>query len=156
MGGNFLKSVLHNFGVVAVGFGFAFIGRGIDYLFGADAFHSLFSVIAGLLLMSIGFLIRVWATYLFYQARMKVVSLEPQTNLITSGPFRYSRNPLYVGGNLFIFLGADLVLGTTAGIALTAANLIAVDLMIRREEKQLARNFGEEWTRYRHQVPRWF
>jgi len=56
---------------------------------------------------------------------------------------------------VFIFLGAVLVLGSPSGIALTGLNVLLVDFMIRREEKQLERQFGEEWVRYRNQVRRW-
>ena len=151
-----LKSVLHNTGVVIVGFGFALLGRAIDSVLGVSGFRSVFATAVGLLLVSIGFLLRVWATYLFYERRMKVISLVPQRALITSGPYRLSRNPLYLGGNLFVFLGAVLVLGSPSGIALTAVNIILVDLMIRREEKQLAQEFGEAWLQYRGRVRRWF
>lgn len=152
---NVIKSVLHNLGVVAVGFGFAFLGRGIDFLLGISDFHSISMIIIGSLLMTIGFLIRVWATYYFYQRRMKVISLVPQRQLITGGPYRFSRNPLYVGGNLFIFLGGVLVLGSPSGIVLTAINLVAVDFMIRREERQIKREFGDEWIRYSRGVRPW-
>jgi protein-S-isoprenylcysteine O-methyltransferase Ste14 len=63
--------------------------------------------------------------------------------------------PLYLGGNVFMFLGATLVLGTPSGVVLTIAHLPIVDWMMRREEKQLAQKFGEEWTRYTHKVRRW-
>ena len=152
---NLLKSVLHNLGVVFVGFAFALLGRSIDSLLGISEFHSIFVAIAGWLAVTLGFLIRVWATYLFYQSRMRVISLLPQKRLITSGPYRFSRNPLYLGGNLFIFLGAVLVLGSPTGIVLTAINLVPVDLMIRREEKQLEREFGNQWVQYHHEVRRW-
>lgn len=155
MTANLTKSVLHNVGVVAVGFVFALLGRGIDFLFGVSEFHTISMSISGWVCVAIGFLIRVWATYFFYQRRMAVISLTPQKHLVTSGPFRFSRNPLYVGGNLFVFLGAVLVLGSPSGIVLTAINLLAVDFMIRREEKQLAQEFGKEWTEYRQQVRRW-
>jgi protein-S-isoprenylcysteine O-methyltransferase Ste14 len=138
-----------------VGFGFAFIGREIDSLLAIPQFHSILLTVGGWLLVTLGFLTRVWATYLFYQRRMKVILLVPQKQLITSGPYRFSRNPLYIGGNLFVFLGAVLILGSPSGILLTAINLVAVDLMIRREEKQLQREFGEEWTQYTHKVRRW-
>jgi protein-S-isoprenylcysteine O-methyltransferase Ste14 len=155
MTANVLKSVLHNLGVLIVGLGFAFIGRGIDSLLGITHFHSIPIAIGAWLFMTLGFVIRVWATYFFYERRMKVISLAPQKQLVTSGPYRFSRNPLYVGGNLFLFLGAVLFLGSPSGIVLTAINLVAVDLMIRREEKQLGREFGDEWTRYVHKVHRW-
>ena len=86
---------------------------------------------------------------------MKVISLVPQKKLITSGPYRFSRNPLYLGGNVFIFLGAALFLGSPAGIFLTAINILIVDIWIRREEKQLERDFREEWVYYKSQVRRW-
>src|SRR5262249_59036748 len=59
-----------------------------------------------------GFLTRLWATAHFYTHHMRVISLEPQSALITSGPFRWSRNPLYLGGNVFTFFGASLLLGS--------------------------------------------
>ena len=155
MAANFIKSVLHNLGVLLVGFGFALIGREIDSLLGMGHFHSILIAVVAWVCVALGFATRVWATYLFYEHRMKVIWLQPQKHLITSGPYRFSRNPLYVGGNLFIFLGAVLVLGSPSGIVLTAINLVAVDLMIRREEKQLQREFGDEWTHYVRTVHRW-
>lgn len=152
---NLLKSLLHNIGVVIVGFAFAFLGSGIDSLLGIARFHSVFAIAAAWVLLSIGFLIRVWATYLFYGRQMKVISLVPQNTFITVGPYRFSRNPLYLGGNVFIFLGAVLFLSSPSGIVLTAINIVAVDFMIRREEKQLERDFGEEFVAYRHRVRRW-
>jgi protein-S-isoprenylcysteine O-methyltransferase Ste14 len=149
------KSLLHNTGVVLVGFGFALLGRGLDLLLGVAAFHSVVTTTAGWLLVAAGFLLRVWATVYFYERQMKVIRLEPQGSLITSGPFRFSRNPLYLGGNVFIFLGAVLILGSPAGVILTAINILGVDFMIRREERQLERDFGEEWVRYRSRVRRW-
>src|SRR5262249_1343301 len=109
---NFLKSILHNIGVVAVGLGFAYAGTRVDLLLGISAFASHFLKAAGWLLVALGFLIRVWATVHFYAHKMRVISLEPQKALITSGPYRFSRNPLYLGGNVFIFIGAALIFGS--------------------------------------------
>ena len=86
---------------------------------------------------------------------MKVISLAPQKTLITSGPYRFSRNPLYLGGNVFIFFGAMLLFGSATGLFITAIHLPFVDLFIRREEKQLEKDFGEQWMRYKKQVGRW-
>ena len=43
----------------------------------------------------------------------------------------------------------------TVRTAVTVAAIIAADFMIRREEKQLEREFGNEWLRYKSEVRRW-
>jgi len=86
---------------------------------------------------------------------MKVISLQPQQQLITSGPFRFTRNPLYLGGNVLIFAGASLLLGSPMGLLLTITHLPLMDRFIQREEKQLERAFGQEWIDYRERVRRW-
>ena len=150
-----VRSVLHNAGVLAVGFLVAYLGAWLDRLVGTVRFHALVAVAAGWLLIVAGFLLRTWATCYFYQQRMQVISLVPQATLLTSGPYRWSRNPLYLGGNVFIFFGAGLVLGSPMALVITALHLPLVDLFIRREEKQLARTFGDEWLRYKRSVRRW-
>ena len=153
---NLIKSILHNIGVLVVSFAFALIGVGLDYLFGIARFYSPLAIAAGSLLLAAGFLLRVWATYHFYQRNMKVIVLHTQQSLITDGPYRFSRHPLYLGGNVFMFLGATLLLGTPSGVVLTIAHLPIMDWMMRREENQLAQKFGEEWIRYAQKVRRWF
>jgi protein-S-isoprenylcysteine O-methyltransferase Ste14 len=150
-----LNSILHNIGVVIVGLGVALIGTRLDLLLRIRDFRSVLAAAAGVLLLIIGFLLRVWATYYFYQKRMRVVSLSPQSTLITCGPYRISRNPLYLGGNVFIFLGAALLLGSPAAILITIIHLPFVDLFIRREEKQLEREFSGQWLAYRKRVRKW-
>jgi len=155
MTSDLLKSLLHNIGVVLVGFGVALIGVLIDHLLRIHAFHSLFVLIAGAILLAAGFLLRVWATYDFYQHRMKVISLEPQNALIETGPYAFSRNPLYLGGNVFVFFGAALVLGSPSALVITALHIPLVDLFIRREETQLEQKFGPAWIAYKSRVRRW-
>jgi protein-S-isoprenylcysteine O-methyltransferase Ste14 len=152
---NLLKSLFHNVGVVLVGLGIALVGTKIDALLGLSRFHSASATMAGYLLLAGGFLVRVWATFLFYEQQMKVISLVPQGRLITSGPFGFSRNPLYLGGNVLIFFGAALLLGTPMGMIITALHLPLLDRLVRREEKQLEQTFGEEWLRYKQRVRRW-
>jgi protein-S-isoprenylcysteine O-methyltransferase Ste14 len=84
-----------------------------------------------------------------------VISLEPQKTLITSGPYRFSRNPLYLGANVFIFFGAALLLGSPTALFVTAIHIPLMDLFIRREEKQLESVFGETWRDYKSRVRRW-
>jgi protein-S-isoprenylcysteine O-methyltransferase Ste14 len=150
-----LKSVLHNVGVVIVGFVIAFIGTRIDKILGARGFMSAPGVVLGVVLLVAGFLLRVWATFRFYELHMKVIALEPQDALITSGPYAFSRNPLYLGGNVFIFFGAAIAVGSPAAVVFTAIHIPVIDFFIRGEERQLAERFGDEWRRYRKRVRRW-
>ena len=149
------KSILHNIGVLIVGLGVAFLGTRVDLLLGLSDFHTVLAAAVGLLLLIIGFLVRMWATFYFYKNRMKVISLTPQETLVTAGPYRFSRNPLYLGGNVFIFFGAALLLGSPTTLFITAIHLPLMDLFIRREERQLEKDFDEEWVRYKKRVRRW-
>jgi protein-S-isoprenylcysteine O-methyltransferase Ste14 len=152
---NLIKSILHNIGVTIVGLGIAYLGTIVDSLLGVSAFASPPVKAAALLLLALGFLVRVWATVYFYMHEMRVISLEPQKILITAGPFRFSRNPLYLGGNVFIFFGAALLFGSPTALFATAIHIPMIDLFIRREQKQLERDFGDEWQSYKKRVRRW-
>ena len=149
------KSLLHNAGVVLVSLGLAYLGRIVDSLLGIQGFSSLPAFGFGVLLIALGFLLRVWAVVHFYSHKMRVISLEPQGSLVTSGPYRYSRNPLYLGANVFCFFGSALLLGSLTALIMTTLHLPLVNLIIRREEGQLEREFGEQFRAYRKQVRRW-
>jgi protein-S-isoprenylcysteine O-methyltransferase Ste14 len=149
------KSILHNIAVVLVAFGVAFIGKTLDRLLGVHPFVSLVATLAGWLLLCAGFLLRVWAAFYFYTHHLKVISLQPQKVLFTAGPYRFSRNPLYLGGNVFAFFGAALLMGSLMGILIVIVHLPLLDLFVRREEKQLERDFGAAWIQYRSRVRRW-
>src|SRR5215813_3664137 len=152
---NLLKSLLHNLGVVLVSLALAYLGTVIDSFLGLPRFSMPLLQVFGVLLIVLGFLLRVWATFHFYSSQMKVISLEPQGSLLTTGPYRYSRNPLYLGGNVFCFFGAALLLGSPSALVITALHLPLVDFMTRREEKQLEERFGDEFRVYKKRVRRW-
>lgn len=152
---NLLKSVLHNVVVVLLSIGLAYLGTIIDRLLGFPSISSPAARAFGVLFISLGFLVRVWAAADFYQHRMRVISLEPQSSLVITGPYRYSRNPLYLGGNVFCFFGASLLLGSPTALILTAVHIPFVNLMISREERQLEQKFGEQFRAYKKEVRRW-
>jgi protein-S-isoprenylcysteine O-methyltransferase Ste14 len=152
---NLLKSVLHNIGVVFVGLGIAYLGARVDSLLDVSPFASPLVKAAAVLLLALGFLVRVWATVYFYARSMRVISLEPQKALITSGPYHFSRNPLYLGGNVFIFFIAALLFGSATALFAIALHLPLMNRFIRREEEQLERDFAKEWLSYKNRVRRW-
>ncbi|HEV8267481.1 MAG TPA: isoprenylcysteine carboxylmethyltransferase family protein [Thermoanaerobaculia bacterium] len=75
--------------------------------------------------------------------------------LITSGPFRFSRNPLYV--SLLLMLAGFAALLNSVWLLLTMPVLFLLlnGFVIPREEAVLGRLFGEEYTAYRGRVRRW-
>jgi protein-S-isoprenylcysteine O-methyltransferase Ste14 len=152
---NLIKSLLHNVGIVIMSLALAYVGTFIDSLIGLSSITSTLTSAMGVLLLVLGFLLRLWAVVHFYNHNMRVISLEPQGSLVTAGPYRYSRNPLYLGANVFCFFGAALLFGSPAALIMTAVHLPFMNLLIRREERQLEQKFGDPFRAYKKRVRRW-
>ncbi|MFN2382164.1 MAG: isoprenylcysteine carboxylmethyltransferase family protein [Guyparkeria sp.] len=76
-------------------------------------------------------------------------------HLVTSGIFRFSRNPIYLG-DATILLGMVFWFGNWAGVAIVAAFLLFIDrFQIRAEESALYRLFGTGYKHYLRRVRRW-
>ncbi len=79
----------------------------------------------------------------------------PTTQLVTTGVFSVSRNPLYLGG-VGLLVGIALAFNLPWLLVLLLPALFACHtILILPEEKYLAATFGAEYARYRHSVPRW-
>ena len=79
----------------------------------------------------------------------------PTRTLVTSGPFRYSRNPGYSSFTL-IYLGVALIRNALWPLLLLpAATVVMQRGVIEREERYLQRKFGAEYTQYKAATPRW-
>ncbi len=79
----------------------------------------------------------------------------PAAALVTGGPFRFTRNPIYLGF-LLIYLGFTLLAGTLWGILLSPFLIATVTRwVIQREEAYLSQRFGGEYTTYRSRIRRW-
>lgn len=74
--------------------------------------------------------------------------------LVMRGPYRYSRNPMYVGWT-GLYLGIGLLADATWLLALAPVVAALVHVVVRREERSLADRFGEDYQRYRETVPRY-
>lgn len=79
----------------------------------------------------------------------------PPKHLVSSGPYRYSRNPMYVGV-AFVLLGWAGLFWMSSLLIYAACVIAAFHLrVVLGEEPWLARTFGREWDAYRAHVPRW-
>ena len=109
----------------------------------------------GWLLVGVGLALFAWTLWTFARHRTTVNPYKAASALCTGGPFRFSRNPIYVG-DWSILAGVSLVLQTLW--PLLFAPLIWVLLrygVIRHEEAHLEAKFGEAYRNYRARVRRW-
>ncbi len=96
-----------------------------------------------------------WGLVVMQRVRTGIMPHHSASTLVTWGPFRYSRNPLYIA-MLLGFLSAALWIGSTPSLVLLPLALVLLYLhVIRREEAYLTRRFGEEYRAYCAQVSRW-
>jgi protein-S-isoprenylcysteine O-methyltransferase Ste14 len=80
---------------------------------------------------------------------------QPTTSIVRTGPFRFSRNPIYLA-----FFGVQLGIALWIGSLWMAATLIPAaalisGIVVRREERYLERRFGQQYADYRNSVRRW-
>lgn len=81
---------------------------------------------------------------------------EATTTIVTGGPYRFSRNPLYTGLTLcYCGLGVAVDIPWLLILALPTA-FVTQQLLIVPEERYLEEKFGAEYVRYRTRVRRWF
>ena len=133
----------------------AFLIADIDIALGFTNFQSVLALIIGLFFVVVGLLFRIWATLAFYNHQLAVLRLTAQSELISSGPYRFTRSPHYIGITL-IFLGCAILVGSyVALVAVIPLFIFWNQLLKRYEEPKLAHAFGETYEKYRRSVPRW-
>jgi protein-S-isoprenylcysteine O-methyltransferase Ste14 len=111
--------------------------------------------LAGILMVVAGLLLVLWATGKFHEAGTPANPRKPTTALVLSGPYRFSRNPMYLGLTL---VQAGIALLTDALwplITLIPVLWIVRREVIEREENYLAAKFGAVYLKYKASVRRW-
>ena len=108
-------------------------------------------------LVVFGFILIYWTLIFFFRERGTPFPLNPPRNLITSGPYAVSRNPM-MGGWFISFFGIGILLGSTT-LFLIATPLLTVcftAFVTRIEEPELTKRFGGDYVQYCKEVPRFF
>ncbi len=134
---------------------FLVVGLAVGYFYPIGLFEGGWRYGVGAVLAVFAVGLAVWALPQFRRAGTHVDPYKPDTAIITTGPYRFTRNPLYIGLALLY-----------AGIAIAAASAWALVLLIpalavirwgviRREEAYLETKFGDDYRRYKAGVRRW-
>jgi protein-S-isoprenylcysteine O-methyltransferase Ste14 len=133
------------------------VGVGVEYAWPTHmAMEALPSVsVAGGVLFVIGAAVAGWGLLTFRRARTTTVPGRSSARLVTWGPYRFSRNPMYVGLTL-AYLGEAGILRQVWPVLLLPLTVAYVNwVVIPVEEGKLREIFGEEYERYRARVRRW-
>lgn len=97
----------------------------------------------------------IWCAVLFWRRGTTIRPDRPVARLVTDGPFRRSRNPIYVS-HVALTAGLGLALGSPWTILLLPALVFGLTrLAIEPEERHLTRKFGYEYEAYVARTPRW-
>ena len=110
----------------------------------------------------LGVFIILTGIFLVYSSLKKLSKMETtfipdgQPNkLVIDGPFRVSRNPIYLG-MLFILLGAAISLQSFSGLLIAFIFFLIINFTwIKHEEEKLDTTFNEEWKEYSEKTRRW-
>ena len=109
----------------------------------------------GIAVILSGFLLIGAALGLFQLMGTRAEPWKPASALVTSGVYRFTRSPMYLGMSAAYF-GAALFAHSVVAILLLLPLIAVIDrIVIRREEAYLARRFGADYAAFRRRVRRW-
>lgn len=106
--------------------------------------------------LALGLALAIWSAWLLtFPGQGTPNPLKPPARLVVRGPYRWSRNPLMIGGWTF-GLGLVLALGSSTLIGMYLAIAVIGIVYVRKvEEPRMLERFGEEYRAYAARVPRW-
>jgi protein-S-isoprenylcysteine O-methyltransferase Ste14 len=126
------------------------IGQVLPLRFFGDA-----GAVVGAAQVGVGVLLMAWAAAVMTLARTTVIPHRAPSALVTSGPFRLSRNPIYLA-DATILTGAALWWDAALALLLVPLFMSLISRrFIQAEEERLARAFGPAWDAWALRVRRW-
>ena len=95
--GAWTRSLAFSFSLVLIGLAIGWTSLAVDHVLGFQQVLPYPVNLSGLVIIIVGTSLRLWAGAVFNQYNSSMVSLKVPPNLVTAGPWKYSRNPLYLG-----------------------------------------------------------
>lgn len=135
--------------------GFLLLGWGLDFLWPAAFLTARVQYLLGGALFALGGILSAVCISGFRRAGTDFQTDRPASALITGGPYRFSRNPIYIALSL-VHLGIAVAADSAWMVAMLVPALGVVRYgVIAREERYLEAKFGDDYRRYLATVRRW-
>jgi protein-S-isoprenylcysteine O-methyltransferase Ste14 len=109
----------------------------------------------GVALLAFGAGLFFWGMWTFSHEQTGIMPRNPASHVVMSGPYRWSRNPMYVGFTALYLGFAFLMNMVWPVLLLPGVLLILFAAVIAREERYMRATFGEAYDSYCRRVPRW-
>ena len=120
-----------------------------------NIFYNTSAKIVGTIIIIAGLFFNFPALRQFFKTKNTLITIKPANSLQTTGIYSVSRNPMYIS-LLLIYTGLSFLKGNWWNfIMLPLLFLVVQEYIIKREEKYLERNFGQEYLNYKSIVRRW-
>ena len=132
-------------------------GVGVEALFHSGGFvrDDKWLTPVGLVIFTFGAGLAAWGWFIFRHVRTTRVPGEASTTLVTSGPYRLMRNPMYVGLSV-AYVGEAAILHQIVPVVLLPLTIAYLSrVVIPIEEERLLAVFGAEYKQYQNNVRRW-
>ena len=127
----------------------------LNELYPMIRFTSLVFQVLGGVVIVVGLLLLVTANGLFVRAGTDVIPFKNVSSLVTTGIYRITRNPMYLG-MAAVLLGCALTVGVVPALLVPLAFVVIVEArFIRPEEQMLRELFPQEYPAYCQRVRRW-
>ena len=131
------------------------IGLLMHWLFPVQVLPAPFAVGISILLFVVSGPLAITALRAFSRAKTTYFFSEPTSAIVTDGPYRFSRNPGYVSLTLLFFGIGFLVNSLWVLIMILPAVTVIYHGVVKREERYLEANFGDEYREFKTAVRRW-
>lgn len=131
------------------------VGAGLDWLIPLPLLAPGAGQAPGVVLILAGLALALWCVLLFRRAGTAVEPYKPSTAIVSSGPYRFSRNPIYVALTA-VSVGIGLWANSAWMLGLLLPTLVIMRIaVIGPEERYLEAKFGAAYLDYKARVRRW-
>ncbi len=135
-------------GAIALGFAARWLAL-------AEFLPKIVALTVGRTLTTAAFGVFLWAALTMHRGGASIPTGQPTDFIVAGGPYRFSRNPIYLG-MVLLQVGIGVWANSLWFIGLAALSVVLLTWgVISREERYLARKFGEPYLAYKESVRRW-